>query len=292
VTDAVMPPEPVQPQDLALTLLGAYVLPAPREVWSGGLVELLSEFGFSSAAARVALSRLVNRGLLERVREGRLVHYALSARSERLLRDGDRRIFSLGGETWDGRWTVLWHWIPEERRLERARLGRRLRFLGFGPVQDGTWISPHARQAEVEALLTELEVTEHAAVLVGTPGGDDRMRALMERVWDLEELEARHRAFLDAFEPYASASAHEPLDERAAFLVRTSVVHWYRRFPFLDPGLPAGDSSARARASKVFHEVYESLAGPAQRHFDELTDPSRPALTSTVPDPAPAQPVL
>jgi phenylacetic acid degradation operon negative regulatory protein len=268
VTAAVLPPEPVQPQDLALTLLGAYVLPRPREVWSGGLVELLGEFGFSSAAARVALSRLVNRGLLERVRDGRLVHYALSARSERLLRDGDRRIFALGGERWDGRWTVLWHWIPEERRMERTRLGRRLRFLGFGPVQDGTWISPHARRAEVDELLGELGVDAHAAVLVGQPADGDRMRALLERVWDLDELGARHRAFLRAFEPY---EGRRDLGEREAFLVRTSIVHWYRRFPLIDPGLPDDGAGARSRAAAVFEDVYRGLAEPAQRHFDELT---------------------
>jgi phenylacetic acid degradation operon negative regulatory protein len=265
---AVLPPEPVQPQDLALTLLGAYVLPQPREVWSGGLVELLGEFGFSSAAARVALSRLVNRGLLERVREGRLVHYALSPRSERLLGDGDRRIFTLGGETWDGRWTVLWHWIPEQRRMERTRLGRRLRFLGFGQVQDGTWISPHAREAEVADVLADLGVERDAAVLVGEPGAGEGMRALLERVWDLDELDARHGAFLRAFGAY---EGRRDLGERDAFLVRTSVVHWYRRFPLIDPGLPDGGAGDRSRAAALFEDVYRGLAEPAQRHFDELT---------------------
>jgi phenylacetic acid degradation operon negative regulatory protein len=277
-TVALPPPEPTQPQDLALTLLGAYVLPHPREVWSGGLVELLGEFGFSRAAARVALARLVNRGLLERVREGRLVHYALSARSERLLRAGDRRILSLGSETWDGRWTVLWHWIPEERRMDRTRLGRRLRFLGFGQLQDGAWISPHARDAEVDDLLAELGVDGHAAVLVGEPGGG--MGALLERVWDLDELDARYRAFLDAFEGYAG---RDDLGERDAFLVRTSVVHWYRRFPTIDPGLPDGGAGPRSRAAEVFDDVYRRLAEPAQRHFDELT--------SSVQGRAPAAPV-
>ena len=51
---------------------------------------------------------------------------------------------------------MLWHTIPEARRLERGRLTRRLRFLGFGPVQDGTWIVPRDRASEVRALLEEL----------------------------------------------------------------------------------------------------------------------------------------
>jgi DNA-binding MarR family transcriptional regulator len=160
----------VQPQDLVITLLGAYVHPHQRTVWSGGLVTLLDEFGFSTGAARVALTRLVRRELLTRQRDGRLVHYALTPRAEALLDEGDRRIFSLGRAPHRAdTWTVLWHSVPEERRLERSRLARRLRFLGFGSVQDGTWISPHDREREVAALLAELGLTEQAGVLRGRP---------------------------------------------------------------------------------------------------------------------------
>ncbi|HXO06662.1 MAG TPA: hypothetical protein VN880_01450, partial [Solirubrobacteraceae bacterium] len=67
--------EQVQPQELAITLLGTYVRPFGDRVWSGGLVVLLGELRFSEGAARVALTRLVRRGLIERIRDGRLVHY-------------------------------------------------------------------------------------------------------------------------------------------------------------------------------------------------------------------------
>ena len=67
--------EPLQPQDLVITLLGTYVRPFGRPVWSGGLVMLLREFGFSDGAARAALTRLVRRSLIARARSGRLVHY-------------------------------------------------------------------------------------------------------------------------------------------------------------------------------------------------------------------------
>ena len=63
--------EPLQPQDLVITLLGTYVRPYGDTVWSGGLVALLGELGFSHGAARVALTRLVRRGLIARRRSGR-----------------------------------------------------------------------------------------------------------------------------------------------------------------------------------------------------------------------------
>jgi phenylacetic acid degradation operon negative regulatory protein len=259
----------VQPQDLVITLLGAYVHPREATVWSGGLVQLLGEFGFSTGAARVALARLVRRDLLEPRRDGRLVHYALTPRATALLAEGDRRIFSLGREPHHAElWTVLWHAVPPDQRLARDRLGRRLRFLGFGSVQDGTWISPHDREREVAALLDELGVAEHAGLLLGRPAASVDFRSLAARAWDLDDLSRRYRAFAAAFRRV------RPRDDRDAFLTRTRLVHAFRQFPFVDPELPDELMPApehRTRAVTLFHDLYERLEAPARRHFDAVT---------------------
>ena len=158
-----------------ITLLGLYVRPFGERVWSGGLVSLLGELGFSTGAARVALTRLVRRGLIERILEGRLVHYRITPRADRLLSEGHGRIFSLGDPHDDGgTWTVLWHQIPEDRRLERNRLARRLRFLGFGSVQDSVWVSPHDQAVEVARLIEELDVSDCTTVFGALVGGGAR----------------------------------------------------------------------------------------------------------------------
>jgi phenylacetic acid degradation operon negative regulatory protein len=261
-----------QPQDLVMTFLGAYVVPHDRPVWSGGLVTLLGDFGFSTGASRVALARMVRRGSLERVRNGRLVSYRPTPRTVALLEEGDRRIFSLGREPHRAElWTVLWHAIPEERRLERARLARRLRFLGFGSVQDGMWISPHDRESEVVSLIDSLGVGGYAGVMVGRPAAGLDFRALASRAWDLDALDERYRAFIEEFSGSPNGAAS---DDREAFLLRTRLVHIFRRFPALDPELPDDLIHApahRADAVARFHELYEALAPTAQRHFDAVT---------------------
>ena len=268
-----------RPQSLVITLLGAYVYPGDRSVWSGGLVRLLSELGFSAGAARIALARLTRRDLLARVRDGRLVHYRLTPRATALLDEGDRRIFSLGrDERPADEWTILWHAVPDDRRLERGRLARRLRFLGFGSIQDGVWVSPHDRERELVALLDELRLLGHATVLVGRAAGLTDLEALVSRAWDANELTRRYRAFELAFERHAQAGHHH--DEREAFLVRTRLVHAFREFPALDPGLPdelVPTNGRRARAVALFHDLYDSLAEPAQRHFDQATARPSPA---------------
>jgi phenylacetic acid degradation operon negative regulatory protein len=269
--------EPLQPQDLVITLLGTYVRPLGDTVWSGGLVALLGELGFSHGAARVALTRLVRRGLIARVRSGRLVHYRVTPRCDRLLAEGDGRIFLLGNPRDDGgSWTVLWHQIPEDRRLERSRLARRLRFLGFGSVQDSVWVSPHDHSDEVTELLAELEVADFAVLFeaaVGA-GASAGLPAMVARAWDLTGLAERYESFVAEFSPYTRASARAHLSDSEAFLIRTRLVHLFRGFPFLDPELPedlAPLGPARSRAVATFHDLYSGLAEPSQRHFEVVS---------------------
>jgi phenylacetic acid degradation operon negative regulatory protein len=258
-------------QDLVLTLLGAHQGPRDGAVWSGGLVRLLGEFGFTEGAARVALNRLVARDLLARSKNGRHVHYVLTPRTRAVLAEGDQRIFTLGEKPRrETTWTVLWHAIPEDRRLARTRLTSRLRFLGFGSVQDGTWLAPHDREQELAALLKELDVAEHAGVLLGRPATAVDFGTFVARVWDLGELAERYRAFVEHFRDRDVDSDGD------ALLLRTRLVHTFREFPSLDPELPEDLVPAppcRVDALRLFHFLYPALADAAQRHFDKVTRP-------------------
>jgi phenylacetic acid degradation operon negative regulatory protein len=266
----------LQPQELAITMLGTYVRPFGDRVWSGGMVTLLGELGFSEGAARVALTRLVRHGLIERIRDGRLVHYRLTERADRLLAEGDVRIFSLGDPRDDeGTWTVLWHQIPEDRRLELTRLARRLRFLGFGSVQGSVWVSPHDHSAEVVRLLAELRVADHATLFTAHPDAVVGLPALVSRAWDLSGLVERYEAFVADFEPLCHRRAIATMSDADAFLTRTRVVHQFRGFPMIDPELPddlAPVAEPRSRAARVFHELYATLADASQRHFGAVTE--------------------
>jgi phenylacetic acid degradation operon negative regulatory protein len=269
--------EPFQPQDLLVTLLGTYVRSSRETVWSGGLVVALGEFGFSQGAARVALTRLVRRGLISRVRSGRLVHYRITPRCERLLLEGDGRIFSLGQEREeDGTWTLVWHQIPEDRRLERSRLARRLRFLGFGSAQDSVWVSPHDHFGEVLELLSELGVAEFATLFRAPGRGAAGLSVFVSRAWDMSGLVERYEGFVSEFGSHVvSGALVRDFEDAEAFAMRTRLVHLFREFPVLDPELPEElaplVAAPRARAVEVFHALYKGLAEASQRHFDALT---------------------
>ena len=275
VTTTPDPTSGFAPQDLILTLLAAHLERRDRRSWSGGLVTLLGEFGFSAGAARIALARMVHRGMLDRYRDGRFVNYALSEQAQAIVAEGDRRIFSFGRSTEPvPTWTVVWQAVPESRRQAREWLVRRLRFAGFGSLQDGTWIAPHDREREVAALVRELDVAAHVGVLLGRPSVALDFRAVVARAWDLSGLSARYQAFVVEFAPYADPAARAELDDRAALVLRTRLVHLFRQFPTIDPELPASlvePPIGRVDAVALFHDLYPALADAARRHFDSVT---------------------
>jgi phenylacetic acid degradation operon negative regulatory protein len=273
---AELAPDSRRWQNLLFTLFGTYVLPSPRLVWSGGLVHLLEDFGFSTAAARIALSRLVRKGFLTRVKEGRRVYFAMSPALERLLSEGEQRIFSFGdSEPVAEEWTLVSYSIPEELRSERDRLRKRLTFIGFGSIHDGFWFSPRDRVEAALKILDELGLSEHAEVFVGRPAGHTSVSALVANAWSFDRLNELYRAFVEEYAPYRNAVARRRLSDRDAFLIRTRIVHEFRRFVQLDPELPREDGQEwRRRAVETFAEVYGALGELAQSYFDRITSPA------------------
>jgi phenylacetic acid degradation operon negative regulatory protein len=264
----------VQPQDLVITMCGSHLRRPGDRVWSGGMVELLGEFGFSTDAARAALSRLVTRGLLARVKEGRMVHYTLTPRAQELLADGDRRIFTFGrGAPAADAWTMVWHAVPEERRVERARLAAGLRFVGFGSVQDATWVAASDREQEVRLLLAALDVEPFVAVLVGRLSRGSEPALLLSSAWDLDELARVYERFLRDHGPYAKEDPS--ISDREAFIVRTRMMHAFRSFPSIDPELPdsMADGQTRRAVVETFDAAYARLADQAEAYFAAVACP-------------------
>jgi phenylacetic acid degradation operon negative regulatory protein len=267
-------------QDLTITVLGSHVRRAGGRVWSGGMVTLIGEFGFSTEAVRAALARLVTRGMMDRHRSGRMINYALTTRAQELLAEGDRRIFRFGRSAPGAdAWTLLWHAIPEDRRVDRSRLALRLRFLGFGSLQDATWIAASDREGEVRALIDQLEIGAYVSIFLARIARGSESALLASGAWDLDGLASRYDEFLTTFSPLAKPPARRKITDREAFVIRTRLMHSFRGFSLLDPELP--DSIAplgerRNEAVKVFDAVYERLADAADRHFEEVALP-RPA---------------
>jgi phenylacetic acid degradation operon negative regulatory protein len=251
-----------------LTVLGEYVLPRPQGVWQETLVAALVSLGYTQQAARQALARSTRDGWLTAERRGRRARMALSSRTADLLRTGAERIYSFGQPwQWDGRWLVVVLRVPEERRAVRHQLRSRLAWTGLGSLGGGVWLTPHVeREGELAAAIND-EPAAEARSFVAELGSMGDPRALVADAWDLDAVRAQYEAFVDDF---ARVRALTP---EACFRQQTLLVHAWRKFPFLDPGLPAELLPAgwpRERAHGLFVSRHGRWRVRAMEFFAQL----------------------
>jgi ring-1,2-phenylacetyl-CoA epoxidase subunit PaaA len=255
-----------------ITLLGDLVVPTGGTAWLGTLSAAMSALGVAPATTRQALRRLVAQDLVAAQRRGRLAAYRLTPTARQRFAEAADRIYLRRPLAWDGRWRLLSYSFAEQDRPVRDALRRELRWLGYGPLGNGTWVCPWDLGSRLDAVLAKHDVAGTVERFTAELGGDDR--ELAARAYDLDTLRAEHRRFIDAqttHHPIASDGSGPDLDpDRAAFVRRVDLVHRWRRFLFLDPGLPpelVPSDWLGEQAGAAFIDAYRADETAAWRHF-------------------------
>jgi len=251
-----------------LTLLGEFVLPRPDGVWQETLIRALGTLDYKTQAARQALARSVTAGWLRTERHGRRARVHLTPDTAEMLTVGARRIYSFGEPwEWDGRWLLVALRVPENRREVRHQVRTRLAWAGFGSLGGGLWLSPHvSRESELRDLSSNGSVAELLSFRaeMGALGDTERV---VSQAWVVDEVAAAYREFIDRFEP------QDPDTPPDVFRAQTELVHHWRKFPFLDPDLPASMHPAdwpKDRAHDLFAERHARWHEGAQDYFRSL----------------------
>jgi phenylacetic acid degradation operon negative regulatory protein len=110
---------------------------------------------------------------------------------------------------------------------------------------------------------------------------------LVRRAWNLEELARSYAVFVSTYLPILAelrGDRQAEVGEEEAFLLRTLLIHDYRRLLLRDPELPdvllPVDWSGQ-KARLLCKELYRRLEGPSERHLDQfltLADGSNPPV--------------
>jgi phenylacetic acid degradation operon negative regulatory protein len=257
-------------RSLLFTVAGEFMLPTDEPVWTQALLDVFADLGVEPKSGRQALARTAAEGLLHSDRFGRRVRWSLTDSGRRLLSTGAERIYGFGATTdnWDGRWLVLLVSVPESRRRLRHRLRSRLAWAGMGTPAPGVWLSPHiGKQREVADVVEELDLTPVSSSFVGPFGLIGQQRELVAQAWNLRGVEAAYQDFSSTFATAEPATARDVLREQI------HLVHAWRRFPFLDPQLPADllpGTWAGAKAAELFRDRHERWADTANRYWRQL----------------------
>jgi phenylacetic acid degradation operon negative regulatory protein len=229
------------------------------------LIRCLGALGVAAPAARTAISRMVRQDWLVAVRTPSGPGYAVTERAERRLGEAGARIYRTRGEAWDERWHLLSvERVRDRSRRERLRAG--LRYLGYGAVDETTWIAARA-SSELGTLLS----AEGVRAEPFTARHDGDTLALVTRVWDLDALAGAYDAWLQGARVILADLDPGGSDE-AAFAARSRLVHEWRKFLFIDPGLPGHllpADWAGERAAQYFDDQASRLLPAAARFIDD-----------------------
>jgi phenylacetic acid degradation operon negative regulatory protein len=246
------------------------VLPTSGSAWTSAFIEVFGRLGVEEKAIRQALARTAADGWIKPERHGRRTRWWLTPDGERLLTEGTERIYAFAGSRrdWDGSWLLVLARVPDSDRPARHQLRTRLSWAGLGSPVPSVWITTHTeRQAEVEHVLRQTGVTGGQIFVARHQGGE--LAALVGQAWDLPAIDHRYQEFLAEF---ASPAAPDPLTRLI------ELVHAWRRFPSVDPGLPARLLPAGwsgARAEKLFAARHATWSHEAVARWMRLNKAAR-----------------
>lgn len=229
------------------------------------LIRLLEPLGVSAPAVRTAVSRMVAQQWLVAIDGTNGMNgseYALTENARTWLHEAGARIYRTEPSTWDGEWhlRVL---APIADRARRERVRSRLRFLGMAPISDSTWVSPRS-SAEADRLLEDEDV---AVVAITSP--HVRPTDALLGAFDLDGLDAAYADWLTEAATLVGGGCDGDL---GAFVVRSELLHSWRKFLFSDPGLPREllpENWSGHRAAAFFDDHATRLLPAASRFIDQ-----------------------
>jgi phenylacetic acid degradation operon negative regulatory protein len=267
---------------MLFTLFGDYIRHYGGTIWVGSLIALMAELGFTAAGVRAAVSRMSRQGWLFPIRSGRSSYYALTPRGVDRIEEAAQRIFKLHPEAWDGRWRLLLVRFTSSNRERRSALRRELVWMGCAPISRGVYVTPNDIADRVGPVAERYGRGAAIEIFETRHGGPSAEGDLAGRYWDLAAIDTAYAEFVATWRPRLEMrrrplDSGELLDDAAAFREKTLLVHAFRKFLFIDPGLPQDllpPSWSGTAARAVFSGYYHILAEGALRYFEAQYRPA------------------
>jgi phenylacetic acid degradation operon negative regulatory protein len=279
--------KPLRGGSLLVTIFGDAIAPRGGVIALGSLIELAQPFGITDRHVRTAIGRLANEQWVSSQRSGRISFYQLTSHGRARFAEATQRIYGASPTDWNGEWTLVI--LPRSSGAARD-LREELTWLGFGQITSGVFAHPAHREDTVRARVAELEAAGDVIVVQRASVTQASNEQLVEMGWDLGELARRYRRFVEMFAPLDEAlnRAAQAAGE-TAFVLRTLLVHEYRKIHLRDPQLPTSllpQQWAGADAHALCRNLYAKVFGASEEFLSARVQTLKGAL------PAPAAEVF
>jgi phenylacetic acid degradation operon negative regulatory protein len=280
--------EPPRSKSLVVTIFGDAIVPHGGMVWLGSLIELLAPFGVNDRLLRTSVFRLAQEGWLGAQRDGRRSSYAITPDAMARFVHAYRRIYAPLNVHWDGSWTLIVNGDGALNAAERGAVRKELLWEGYSVIAPGIMGHPAADGVALEELLKRLGVAGKLFVVQAKSMervGGRPLRDLVADGWDVDGVAQGYSAFIARFAPLLAALQADGgggagagvgadlLTPEQAFVLRTLLIHAYRRVQLHDPQLPVELLPAPwpgAIAYELTRDIYQALFAIAERHVEAV----------------------
>jgi phenylacetic acid degradation operon negative regulatory protein len=277
-------------KSLIVTVFGDAILPHGGTVWLGSLIDLMAPFGLGERIMRTAVFRLVKDDWLFSTPHGRRSLYGVTEAGRKRFVAAHRRIYAPARRLWSGEWHLVFIHCCDLDLERRESLRRELIWQGFGQVSTGVLAHPTADQEALDRILFEFGVVDQVAVMRASDertGAIVPLRNMVSHCWDLEKLAEGYSGFITHFNPILKLleGSAQPTPQEA-FIIRSLLIHDYRRVLLRDPMLPEEVLSPHwtgATARLLCRNIYRHVQEAAEHYLMnalETVDGPLPAATS------------
>lgn len=263
---------------LIITIFGDAVLPRGGSIWLGSLITLAARFGIGERLVRTGVYRLSQEGWLSSTAKGRKSYYSITPSGLEKFEAAQRRIYAAGPGTWDNNWRLV-QLLPTMSQADRQTLRRELGWLGLGQISPTLLAHPSADGSLIRQTIEELGLDAH--VFVFRAAMEDyidpsRVRDMATQAWSLDELNADYAAFVGHFKSLSeNIEKNHQFSPLTLFVIRTLLIHDYRRILLKDPQLPdellSGGWNGR-EARNLAARIYRAVAAPTEGYLDETME--------------------
>jgi phenylacetic acid degradation operon negative regulatory protein len=263
---------PVRSGSLLITILGDSIAPRGGIVTLGSLIRLAEPFGLPERLVRTSVGRLAREGWLSWNREGRQSEYFLTEHGRNRFAEATSRIYRDASHSWDRSWTLLI--LPRSPRQKLIR--EEMLWLGFGQVSPGVLAHPSRTLEDTRSQLQELKLEKGVVLMRAASAGPEADLLLLQAGWDLAELGGYYQRFVSAFAPIQEQVENRAkVPPEAAFVIRTLLIHEYRKIHLRDPLLPPSllpKDWIGARAYELCRSLYRRVFNPAEAHVSAVAE--------------------
>lgn len=266
---------------LIFTIFGDTVSAHGGSIWLSSVIDVMQRFGINERLVRTSVYRLVKDELLESERIGRCSYYRFSDAGMKFSARAAARIYASQLERPAARWLLA---LIGREHGPQSELRRGLQWLGFRALRPGLYAHPAGNDQALQQLLNEQGIADDIVIFDAEPsrlGSERQLQELVYDKWSLESVASQYREFCQVYRPLVKKIRRGSANAEHAFLLRTMLIHEYRRVLLRDPQLPGamlpGNWEGFA-AHDIARQIYAGVGSVAVRFIRDNLENSNGAL--------------